>query len=353
MRIAMNLTRREALALGAGVVLAGGVRAAEPKKRLGVVLYSYSIRHSHPPKGEGPSLDDPRDFLDHCAIVGAAGIQTALGARDEKYAETLRAKAEKHGMYVEGIVGLPKNKDDVTRFEKELRFAKECGATVLRTAAMNGRRYEKFETREAFDAALKAASESLALAAPVAEKLKVRLGVENHKDLRIPDMLEFLKRFDREQIGICLDTGNSIALLEQPLDVVKAFAGRTITTHLKDMAVAEYEDGFLLSEVALGDGSLDLKQIVKLIDEKSQGAVRWNLEMITRDPLRVPCLTPKYWATMGDLPARRLAEALARVRKEKQAELPSVSKLTIAKQIEEEEDNVRRSFKYAREKLEL
>ena len=82
----MNLTRREALALGAGVVLAAKGVAAEAKKRLGVVAYSYGIRRAHPPKGDSPGLEDPCVFLDHCATLGAGGIQTSLGARDAQYA---------------------------------------------------------------------------------------------------------------------------------------------------------------------------------------------------------------------------------------------------------------------------
>ena len=36
--------------------------------------------------------------------------------------------------------------------------------------------------------------------------------------------------------------------------------------------------------------------------------------MITRDPLSVPCITDRYWATFADLPARELARTLALVR---------------------------------------
>jgi 3-oxoisoapionate decarboxylase len=347
----MNLTRREALALGAGLVLAGSVPAAETKKQLGVVIHSFGIRLAHPPKGEGPSLDDLCAFLEYCAKFGAAGIQTTLGARDAEYNAKLRAKAEQHGLYVEGSVALPKNDDDVKRFDSELRAAKECGATVLRTVAMNGRRYEKFETKEAFDEFAKQAWQSLRLAEPLVRKLDLRLAVENHKDWRIDELLGVLKKLDSRHVGVCLDTGNSIALLEEPLEVVKAYAPWTITTHLKDMAVAEYDDGFLLSEVPFGEGFLDLKQVVAII-EKARPEARWNLEMITRDPLRVPCLTPKYWATMDAVGGRCLAVMLTLVRKHKPAApLPTVSKRSLAEQIEEEETNVRKCFKYAREKL--
>jgi hypothetical protein len=78
--------------------------------------------------------------------------------------------------------------------------------------------------------------------------------------------------------------------------------------------------------------------------------VRLNLEMITRDPLRVPCLGEKYWATFDGVPGRQLARALAAVRKVGRP-LPRVSDLPQERQLAVEEENVRRSLAYARERL--
>jgi L-ribulose-5-phosphate 3-epimerase UlaE len=75
------------------------------------------------------------------------------------------------------------------------------------------------------------------------------------------------------------------------------------------MGVQEYEEGFLLSEVPLGQGFLDLKGIVASL-QKANPKIQFNLEMITRDPLKIPCLTERYWATMQDTPAHRLAAAM-------------------------------------------
>ena len=72
------------------------------------------------------------------------------------------------------------------------------------------------------------------------------------------------------------------------------------------MGLEEYRDGFLLSEVPLGTGILDLARVVQIV-RKAQPEIRLNIEMITRDPLKVPCLTERYWATFPDLPGRHLA----------------------------------------------
>jgi len=70
--------------------------------------------------------------------------------------------------------------------------------------------------------------------------------------------------------------------------------------------VAEYPDGFLLAEVPLGEGFVDLPRIARML-RRARPDIHLNLEMITRDPLRIPCLTDYYWATLEKVPARELA----------------------------------------------
>src|SRR5205085_8990650 len=124
------------------------------------------------------------------------------------------------------------------------------------------------------------------LAEPIVAKHHVRMAIENHKDFRVPELLDVLKRLGSERVGVCLDTGNSIALLEDPLAVVEALAPVAVTSHFKDMAVEDAADGFRLAEVPLGDGYLDLAKMVAVL-RRANLAIRFNLEMITRDPLSV------------------------------------------------------------------
>jgi sugar phosphate isomerase/epimerase len=350
-----SVNRREFLGMGAGLALAGrGPLFAETAPRrsaLGIVIHSHTIRRAHRPTPDAPDFGDPAVYLEHCAALGASGVQTSIGVRGAEALGKLREAAEKHRMYLEGIVALPRDADGVQRFEAELRSAKEAGAAVVRTVTLNGRRYESFDSAEAFRAFARQAWESLKRAEPVARRVGVRLAVENHKDWRTDELLGMLKRLDSGHIGICLDTGNSMALLEDPLEVVRAYAPWTFTTHFKDMGLAEYESGFLLAEVPLGRGVLDLKEVLAVL-KKARPEVRINLEMITRDPLRVPCLTKKYWATFEDLPGRYLADTLALVRA-RASRLPVFSSLPRAEQVKEEEDNVRRSFAWAGAKLGL
>jgi sugar phosphate isomerase/epimerase len=263
----------------------------------------------------------------------------------------VRKRCAELGTYVEGIVKPPADRKDLARFEAEVRTARACGADVLRTVMLGGRRYEQFRTADDYPRFARQAEALLRLAEPVVRRHGLRLAVENHKDYRVDELLDLLRKLGSEFIGVCVDTGNNIALLEEPLAVVRALAPHAFTVHLKDMAVEEYRDGFLLAEVPLGQGVLDLEAIVATL-RKANPKVRLNLEMITRDPLRIPCLSDGYWATLGRVPARDLARMLAFVRRHRRKEhLPRISELAPAAQLAAEESHVRQSFAYARKHM--
>jgi len=219
---------------------------------------------------------------------------------------------------------------------------------IIRTVCLSGRRYENFDTSEAFQQFRGASVKSLQLAEPIMRKHRMKLAVENHKDWRTEEFLEILTTIDSEWIGVTLDTGNNIALLEDPMEVVKVLAPYALTVHLKDMAVDEYEDGFLLSEVNLGDGFLDIEGMIALI-RKHNPAIRFNLEMITRDPLKIPCLTEKYWATFSKIQTTEFAIFLKKIREHKSNKaLPRISDKPTDEQLALEIDNNKTSAVFAK-----
>jgi sugar phosphate isomerase/epimerase len=353
----MKVSRRLCLR-GLGAILTGGPTSSAAKalehrrdgvstQPLGLVIHSYAVRQRHPEK----NLADPLAFLDHARALGAAGCQTALGERDERYVEQVRQFLDRHQMYLEGTINLPRDPSDASRFEAQVRSARACGVGILRTVMLSGRRYETFESA---DAVRRFASESfsrLRLAVPIVERHGMKLAVENHKDWRSPDLIAILKRIDSPHVGVCLDTGNSIALLEDPFEVIEQLAPHALTTHFKDVDLREYKEGFLLAEVPLGTGVLDLPRVARTL-RAHQPDIRLNLEMITRDPLKVPCLTPNYWATFEDLPGRFLAATLTLARQRGSREpLPTVSDRTSDDQLRLEDDNIARSLAYARQYL--
>lgn len=321
----------------------------ETDQRFGVADASYYLRRYRDMKSERyPPFENSEAMLDHCHELGFTGLQTSVRDWDPEFARRIRKKCKNYGMFLEGQISLPHSDEEAKRFTRELQAASEAGISVLRTVCLSGRRYENFDSREAFDAFHKESVEALDRAAPLVEKYQIQLAVENHKDWQVPEILKLLRRYDSQWIGVTLDTGNNIALLEDPMEVVRALAPYTMTVHLKDMAVATYPEGFLLSEVNLGTGFLDLAEMIKTIRDHRPQA-RFNLEMITRDPLKIPCLTNEYWATFDPLPAAELAVYLSWIRENSSnSPLPLISDQSDEFQLQAEVENNRRSMLFAK-----
>jgi sugar phosphate isomerase/epimerase len=350
-------TRREFLALSAtacGVGLTSVADALSPEpKRTAVGLASNVFDQRRAAGGDGPDIADPLTFLRESYALGAGGIQGPLGIRDEQYCQGLAAYAHSNGMYIEASIMPPRDAAAVERFEKEIVTAKSAGAALARSVVFPGRRYETFTTAAQYVQAARRAKEMLELAEPVLRRQKFRLAIENHKDQRVAERLELFKQLDSEWIGACVDVGNSFALCEDPLEVVRAYAPLAWTVHLKDQALGPCEDGFLFADAPLGRGFLDLKQIVQVLREANP-QVRFNLEVMTRDPLRVPVLRSEYWASMPGVPASELARTMRVVKEHAAPELlERVSILPPRQRVEVETRNITRSLAYACEVLKL
>ncbi len=334
----MMHTRRTFLAASATAAF-----AQTPSTKMGVATTCYmTVRR---PK-------DTLEFLEHCHSLGAGGIQASLSNTTPEYLKTLRAKLESYGMWIEVMSGLPRPGSEES-FARTLAAAREVNALCIRSACLGGRRYETFPTMDDWKKFVATSHAALEKAVPMAEKARVTFTIENHKDWTVDELLAILKKYSSERFGVCLDTGNNISLLDDAMEVVERLAPYAVSTHIKDMALEEYPDGFLLAEVPFGTGYLDIPKIVKII-AAARPATKMTLEMITRDPLKVPCLTGKYWATFPQREASRLARMLRTVREAKNPKpIAKLTSLPAKTQWQLEEDNVVLCLKYAREQLAL
>ncbi len=331
-------TRRMFLSALAAPLAFGGV----PRSSMGVATTCYmTVRRPR----------DAYEFLEYCNTLGAGGIQSALPPQaTPEYLKKLRLSAEKYGMFLELMSALPRTEKDEA-FQKTLENAKAVGALCVRSACLSGRRYETFSTMEDWNRFVAQSRQAMERAVRMAEAAKVPLALENHKDWTADEFAAVLKRYSSEYFGVCLDTGNNMSLLDHPMETVEKLAPYAISTHIKDMAVEEYPDGFLLAEVPFGEGMLDLKKMVATI-RGARPKVRFTLEMITRDPLKVPCLTEKYWATFSERSGPRLAMMLRAVRTAKCTKpIPRLSALPAKAQWQLEEDNVKLCLNAGREIL--
>ncbi len=323
-----------------GTAVAAGMLPAETvRTTLGVTIDCYQFGRRHQPALE---------FAQYCASLGAGGIQIEIPP-DLEYARRLRRFLESNGMFLDVMVELPK--DDTPAFERQVQAAQEAGAVAMRAACLGGRRYEVFRSLDEWRAFATNSRRKIERAVTVAEKYRVPLGLENHKDWTVDELGGLLKDFSSEYLGICLDTGNNLALLDDPMEVVERLAPYTLNTHLKDMALAEYPEGLLLVEPVFGEGSLDLRRIVSTV-RQARPQARFTVEQLTRNPLKVPVLTDRYWASFPDRNGRYLARTMTAARARGwRRPLPQPESLDRDSRVRLEEANVEKCLAYGVKEL--
>jgi sugar phosphate isomerase/epimerase len=277
--------------------------------KLGLDTYSYHYAaglweytpHESPPMG----LDH---FLQKTVDLDLDGLQLAdarhLDSLEYGYISEVRRKAEALGLYVElGTAGT--NPDHL---QNMVRTAHVLGASIVRTFLGRPRPASPKD----LERLLAAAAAEILQVMPLCERYGVSLAVENHQDLTTGELLSLLQHVDNPWLGVCFDTANPLAVMEDPLESARAFGSLVKTVHLKDFQVAARQNGFCLVGCALGEGVVDLPGIVDLLQSEAPQA-NLNIEAYIGKQA-IPALDDGYLAGFPETPARTLGWALRLVR---------------------------------------
>jgi 3-oxoisoapionate decarboxylase len=186
----------------------------------------------------------------------------------------------------------------------------------------------------------------------------VKFAIENHGDFEARELKEFIEEAGPEFVACCLDSGNPMSVLEDPMLTLEVLAPYAVTSHIRDSVVYEHPRGAAFQWVALGDGSIDYKKFTKRYAELCP-KVPMQMEVITgRAPTVLPFLEEPYWKKFPRKPAADFARF---VKLAKQGH-PFMGNMMIgggrdqpeaylAALREQQRVDVERSFKYAREQL--
>ena len=353
------VTRRQALAAAGSAAAFLWKRAdAEPRvlKNMGVASTSFGarVRAGGGGRAGGRSsaapIMPPFDIMDYARETGVTAVETSLPSYDPEAIRKFRQKLDSYNLRLILSPRLPNEASDVPAFDAAVKASKEAGAYSLH-AAMTARRYEEFDSLEQYKQSFARCQKQIALAEPVLAKYKIRLGIENHKGWRAVEQAEWMKRVSSEWVCVHLDFGNNISFCEDPMDTLKTLLPWIVSCHIKDQAVEAYADGFTLSEVPFGEGFLDLKAMVETLQKKDP-QMPLDLEMMTREPLKVPVFTDKYWVTFGDIRGKDLAHILEIVHRNKpKSPVPHVEGLSLEAQVKLEDENNRKCIDWARKNL--
>ncbi len=194
--------------------------------RLG--LHSYSFENHFRYK----TGFDAFAFIREAERLGLSGVHISMN--DERYRwvggtspERLRAvgaAARERGMYLESDT----SGTEPAHLARMIRACRQLGADRLRTyTTHNGRPRDQVE----------ATIQDLRDAAPVAADLGVSILLENHEDFTGREIRQILEAVDHPSVGALFDFGNSMMVLEDPIEAAKEMAPFVRSVHLKDHVV--------------------------------------------------------------------------------------------------------------------
>jgi 3-oxoisoapionate decarboxylase len=215
--------------------------------RLGTSSYTYTWAVGVP--GHPPARPlTAADLVQRAAAAGLSCVQIAdnlpLDAVPDAERRELRALAAETGVAIEiGARGLTPD-----RLELYLDLAVFFRSPVVRFVVDD----------TGYEPSLDEIVAGIAAALPRLREAGVRLAIENHDRLKAAEFREIVLRTDPEQVGICLDSVNSMGAGEGVSEVVAVLAAHTLNLHVKDFAVerVSHKMGFVVTGRPAGQGML-------------------------------------------------------------------------------------------------
>jgi sugar phosphate isomerase/epimerase len=291
------------------------------------------------------------DYLQKADELGLDGVHMAglrhLVAPKEGELAGLREKADSMGLYIE----LGTGGTDPDHLRSILKAAHVLGSPAVRTFYSTITKFadDRPTTSEGMKECLEKAAAETREVLPLCEEYGIPLAFENHQDLTTEELLTLIEMIDSEWAAICLDTGNSLALLDDPLEAAKALGSLTRSVHFKDYKLAARPDGFVMVGCALGEGAMDLDGILEVL---ARDAPEANLNIETpMEKIVYPVLEREHLSHLPGASAETLARTLRMVRDSglpEEPQLPSERGASEQELRDEWEDVVVRSVRWAR-----
>jgi sugar phosphate isomerase/epimerase len=153
--------------------------------------------------------------------------------------------------------------------------------------------------------------------APLLRDLSLKLAIENHADLSTYELLEIVSKIGSDVAGICLDTGNTMVAMEEPLAATKRAAPFTVATHLKDAIIVFGDDGLVLSPRSVGQGVLPVAEIIQVLNSANP-----NIALSIEDYgmlLSVELFNDEYVSSFAEVSPNELAHLVRLARASEQS----------------------------------
>ena len=260
----------------------------------------------------------PAQFLDYLASIKLTWAMISLPPAvldDEAQVRAIKAQADRLGIKLQLAHGSvcptsrsfnAKNGTLDVQVARALKASQVFGASCMRCVL--GGDPERPEIERHIDSMITAVR---GLRSRIVDS-GVKLAVENHGgDLQAREMKMMVEAVGTDVMGVCLDSGNPVWMLEDPHMTLEMLLPYALTSHVRDSAVWLAPDGINVRWVNMGDGNVDIDGWIKTFIAAKPGMPIIFENLVSGRPRVHAINDPKFWNNWRKMPAWEYARFYA------------------------------------------
>ena len=261
--------------------------------KIGISSFAYCFACGSRPLNRPEHIMTPNELIEKAFTLGAEVVQFGdnmpLEIYNDDELKQIRLYAERRGIELEA--GMRKATPE--RLSDYIRITQIIGGKTLRVIS------DGID----FTPDLQQFCHILTSVIPQLEESGVVLGIENHDRFSAKEYAQIVETIDHPQVGLTIDTVNSLSH-EEPIDeVLKHMAPYCVCLHMKDYVIKRYNGGggLKITGTCLGTGRLDVRRVYDECRAKSDRDFNIIIESwlepceTTEETLRVE----DEWTTTG------------------------------------------------------
>jgi 3-oxoisoapionate decarboxylase len=146
----------------------------------------------------------------------------------------------------------------------------------------------------------------------------VRLAIENHAgDLQARELKGLIEEAGPDVAGACIDAGNALWAMEDPLHTLETLAPYVLTSHTRDGAVRALPEGAEVAWTRMGDGNVGIEGYLREFRHRCPGLPVMLEIIVMPAPRALPYRDRAFWDGYRHMPAwefQRFVDLVERAR---------------------------------------
>lgn len=251
---------------------------ADRKFELGIHTYSLHLSGLGQNWGfvgdyqkQAMTLEDLMDKAIEWGLDGLHVTNVDLRDHDPKNLAAIKENAQKHKLWMEYNVSVNEEFDKRMNqsFDTAPKIAEQIGADVIkysldirRPKPIYGSQFHPDVMKQLIDVV-----EGIKKALPEYERTGIHMAIEHHTETYADEIAWVIEQVNHPLIGSCVDTINSLDVLESPEYAIERLAPYCFSVHMCDNEMIRDQHGAHFIGVPLGQGDIDNHKTLQTLKE--------------------------------------------------------------------------------------